>query len=303
MTKTKLIIVFILVFFKPEYLIFYGVKKIRVQLYDSNVLELAQIQAYDTQGNNIAVGALVSMSSTSSGNNKCTDGIANSSCKTNTEVAWVEIDLGATFENILKIRIMNTKTASNQSKIEPARVRILDGGDNLVDNFLINTPGAYFTFETQLGKDIHLATLTCTEADPYKIRYVKVQSENVTSKALYVKQIEVLTALGVNLALGKEVTRSSDGDGMTELVTDGLGESVVSTGSVNLEEWFSVDLADGFSNIEKIKITLDDQNSANINPGYLYLFGKDNQLLEHIPIRSSDSVQEYFPSCQVLDIV
>lgn len=279
------------------------VQIVRIEQLDENELQLSQIEAINSSGINVAKENKITMSSTYDQQiaNHCSDGKGNSVCQTITgRGSWIELNLGIIHNDIIKIKLISNRHSADGRNI-PSRVYLKDGLGQIVDTFAIEQYDSFYNLETKFLKDLFLENYKIGASRINKIKYIKIQNEDPDLTPIDLAQVLAFSIDGINLALQKQVTRSSVEGDTIAVVTDGIAESSGKTYSLFLDEWIMVDLGQDIDNIEKIKlITRKDCCQSRMKYAHVYLLNSAMELVELFYTGEVSEYYEFYPSCQNL---
>lgn len=278
------------------------VRYIRVQQ-DGIVAEyhnINQIEAYDVNGDNLALEKKVFLSSAyqNVSPDLLVNGIGNNNGHTSNNALhqWFEVDLESGKE-LSAVRIINRLNCC-QGRLIPAYVYLLSEERKLVRKHFINEVRNVYEYHYETPKMAH--SKSCNPA--HGIQYIKFQAHHEEGIVVPVNlaQIEVLTPEGVNLALNKEVTMSTKhGSFPVSNIVDGVADKFSHTLARSLYEQITVNLGQPYDNIYRIRIiNRKDCCKDRARGAWIFLLDKNKQYLQKHIYPDDRAFFDIIPSCQ-----
>ena len=220
---------------------------VRLQALRPGCMHVAEVKVYDEAGINVAAGKTVTMSSEPKNNKFPGHNLVNTNLKDYAatgcdDVAWMQIDLGATHK-IARIRVTN-RIDCCQEQLVGTTVSIVDASKK----FVYTSPPLTAEPVQELDLGNNKAPVTVMG------RYVRLQAPTVG--CMHVTEVEVFDESGVNLALRRSVTMSSEYVGNKHPagnLVNGNRSDFAHT-SCNEDGWMQIDLG-SVQTIARISVT------------------------------------------------
>lgn len=252
----------------------------------NTVINLLELQAYDKNGVNVALGKTVTAFpgwNTGQNGTFLVDGITSPDSIAQTIAGsgnhWMMVDLGDMYE-IAEIKIWNRNdTVENRNLAIGLKIQIIDLLDTVVEETTVVTTAEdmyTFTFEPLYVeyKNVSTNEFVTKPFDKYTpikppIRYVKLL-HTITDEYINLFELEAFDISGTNLALGKTVTAfpgwntGQNGSLLVNGITS--SENIARTTTGSGYHWMMVDLG-AVSSIAEIKLwnrndTIENRNRA-----------------------------------------
>ena len=251
----------------------------------NTIINLLELEAYDKNGTNVALGKTVSAYpgwNTEQDGSLLVNGITSpdniAQTITGSGNHWMMVDLGFVYE-IAEIKIWNRNdTVDNKNLAIGLKIQIIDEVGTVVDDAVVITAEDIytFTFEPLYVEYINNRTneILTNSVDVYAsmkppIRYVKLLQDS-SNTIINLLELEAYDISGTNLALGKTVTAfpgwntGQDGSLLVNGITSSENVAQTITGSGN--HWIMVDLGAVYE-ISRIKLwnrndTIENKNQA-----------------------------------------